>query len=105
MVIASSLFAGAVFIIALGSWFAVTVASLTGISNVDKDFFEAARTLGRQQKAAGVPGGDSPRHAVDSAGLYPGHELFLRGSYDRGDAGRKGRTWLVYDMADGLGQL
>ena len=45
MVIASSLFAGAVFIIALGSWFAVTVASLTGISNVDKDFFEAARTL------------------------------------------------------------
>lgn len=38
MVIASSLFAGAVFIIALGSWFAVTVASLTGISNVDKDF-------------------------------------------------------------------
>lgn len=46
MVIASSLFTGAVFIIALGSWFAVTVASLTGISNVDQDYFEAARTLG-----------------------------------------------------------
>lgn len=46
MVISSSLFGGAVFIIALGSWFAVTVASLTGISNVDKDFFEAAKTLG-----------------------------------------------------------
>jgi len=46
MVVASSLFGGAVFIIALGSWFAVTVASMTGISNVDKDYFEAARTLG-----------------------------------------------------------
>lgn len=50
MVIASSLFGGAVFIIALGSWFAVTVASMTGISNVDKDFFEAARTLGANQR-------------------------------------------------------
>lgn len=46
MVIASSLFGGAVFIIALGSWFAVTVASMSGIANVDKDYFEAARTLG-----------------------------------------------------------
>ncbi len=50
MVVASSLFHGAVFIIALGSWFAVTVASLTGISNVDKDFFEAARTLGANNR-------------------------------------------------------
>lgn len=46
MVVASSLFGGAVFIIALGSWFAVTVASLTGISNVGREYFEAARTLG-----------------------------------------------------------
>lgn len=50
MVIASSLFGGAVFIIALGSWFAVTVASLTGISNVDADYFEAARTLGANKR-------------------------------------------------------
>lgn len=50
MVVASSLFAGAVFIIALGSWFAVTVASLTGISNVDKDFFDAAKTLGAKER-------------------------------------------------------
>ncbi|MDO5111127.1 MAG: ABC transporter permease subunit [Clostridia bacterium] len=50
MVIASSLFGGAVFIIALGAWFAVTVASMTGISNVDKDFFEAARTLGASER-------------------------------------------------------
>jgi len=50
MVIATSLFMGAVFIIALGSWFAVTVASITGISNVDKDFFEAAKTLGASKR-------------------------------------------------------
>ncbi len=50
MVIATSLFKGAVFIIALGSWFAVTVASMTGISNVDKDFFDAARTLGASNR-------------------------------------------------------
>ena len=50
MVVASSLFGGAVFIIALGSWFAVTVASMTGISNVDKEFFEAARTLGANER-------------------------------------------------------
>lgn len=49
MIIASSLFKGAVFIIALGSWFAVTVASMTGISNVDKSYFEAARTLGANE--------------------------------------------------------
>lgn len=46
MVVATSLFGGAVFIIALGSWFAVTVASITGISNVGRDYFDAAKTLG-----------------------------------------------------------
>ena len=46
MVVARTLFGGAVFVIGLGSWFAVTVASMNGISNVDKDYFEAARTLG-----------------------------------------------------------
>ena len=50
MVVATSLFGGAVFIIALGSWFAVTVASLTGISNVSKEYFEAARTLGANSR-------------------------------------------------------
>ena len=49
MVVCSSLFKGAIFI-ALGSWFAVTVASLTGISNVDKEYFEAARTLGATER-------------------------------------------------------
>lgn len=50
MVVATSLFGGAVFIIALGSWFAVTVASMTGIQNVDKDYFEAAKTLGATER-------------------------------------------------------
>lgn len=50
MVIATSLFGGAVFIIALSSWFAVTVASLTGIANVGKEYFEAARTLGANDR-------------------------------------------------------
>ena len=50
MVVASSLFGGAVFIIGLSSWFAVTVATLTGISNVGKEYFEAARTLGANDR-------------------------------------------------------
>lgn len=50
MVVATSLFKGAIFVIALGSWFAVTVASMTGISNVDKSYFEAAKTLGAKER-------------------------------------------------------
>lgn len=46
MILASSLFSGSIFIIALGTWFAVTVASMTGISNIDRSFYEVARTLG-----------------------------------------------------------
>lgn len=46
MIIATSLFGGAVFIISLGVWFSVSVATMTGISNVDKSYFEVAKTLG-----------------------------------------------------------
>ncbi len=46
MVLASTLFKGSVFIIALGVWFAVTIASITGITTIDNAYFEAARTLG-----------------------------------------------------------
>lgn len=49
MIVATSLFKGALFIIGLGSWFAVTVATMTGVSNVDKEFFEAAKTLGAKE--------------------------------------------------------
>ena len=46
MVLAASLFSGAVFIIALGVWFSVTIATATGIRTIDPTLFEAARTLG-----------------------------------------------------------
>ncbi len=46
MILASSLFGGSVFIVALGTWFAVTTATMTGISNIDRIYFDAARTLG-----------------------------------------------------------
>ena len=50
MVLAINLFQGAVFIIALGVWFQVTLATITGIRNVDPSFYEAARTLGATNK-------------------------------------------------------
>ena len=46
MILFPSLFSGSVFIVALGTWFAVTVASMTGISTIDRAYFDAARTLG-----------------------------------------------------------
>ncbi len=46
MLLSSSLDNGAIFIIGLGAWFAVTVATTTGIHNVDPAYFDAARTLG-----------------------------------------------------------
>lgn len=46
LVLVSSLFKGAVFIIALGVWFSTTLATITGIHNIDRDFFAAAKTLG-----------------------------------------------------------
>lgn len=46
MVIASSLFKGSVFIIALGVWFSITIATITGIRNIDNAYYEAAKTLG-----------------------------------------------------------
>ncbi len=50
MVLASSLFKGAVIIIALGVWFSVTLATITGIHNINKDFFAVARTLGASER-------------------------------------------------------
>lgn len=49
MVLATTLFKGAVFIISLGVWFSVTLATMTGIRNVDKSYYEAARTLGASE--------------------------------------------------------
>ena len=82
MVVATSLFRGAVFIIALGSWFAVTVASMSGIQNVDKDYFDAARTLGASERQLVFQVAIPPRHALYSAGVYAGHELLLCRNHD-----------------------
>lgn len=50
MVFASSLFKGAVIVIALGVWFSVTMSSYTGIKNIDVSYYEAARTLGASER-------------------------------------------------------
>ena len=50
MVLAATLFRGSVFIIGLGVWFSVTVASMTGIANVELAYFEAAKTLGASER-------------------------------------------------------
>jgi len=46
LVVASSLFGGSVFMIALGVWYPVTMSALNGVSNVNKSNFEVARTFG-----------------------------------------------------------
>lgn len=50
MLLVKSLTAGSAFIVGLGAWFAVTVATTTGIANVDQDYLEAARTLGASER-------------------------------------------------------
>lgn len=46
LVVASSLFAGSVFMIALGVWYPVTMAALNGVANVNRSNFEVAKTFG-----------------------------------------------------------
>ena len=46
MVLAINLFQGAVFIIALGVWFSTTLATITGMRNINPAYYEAAQTLG-----------------------------------------------------------
>ncbi len=46
MAVAASLYKGSVFVIALGVWYSVTLATITGINNVDVTFYDAAKTLG-----------------------------------------------------------
>lgn len=50
MVLAINLFQGAVFIIALGVWFQVTLATIIRVRNVDPAFYKAAMTLGATNK-------------------------------------------------------
>lgn len=50
MVLTTNLFGGAIFIIALGVWVSVTMATATGIRNIDKRYFDAARLLGAKDR-------------------------------------------------------
>lgn len=50
LVIFPGSFSASVFLIVLAAWFPVTVMTWTGISNVNKSFFEAAQTLGADEK-------------------------------------------------------
>jgi len=46
LIVASSLFGGSVFLIALGVWYPVTMTTMTGVLNIPKSNFEVARTFG-----------------------------------------------------------
>jgi NitT/TauT family transport system permease protein len=46
LIVASSLFGGSVFMIALGVWYPVSMSAFNGVSNIDKINFEVARTFG-----------------------------------------------------------
>lgn len=46
LIIASSLFGGSVFMIALGVWYPVTMSAFNGVSNVERSNFEVAKTFG-----------------------------------------------------------
>ncbi len=45
-----SSFSAAVFLIALATWFPVTVLSWSGVASVDKSYYDVARTLGASQR-------------------------------------------------------
>ncbi|MDY6064864.1 MAG: ABC transporter permease subunit [Finegoldia sp.] len=46
MVIAASLHGAAIFVIVIGVWFSVSLATITGIRSIDEAYYEAAQTLG-----------------------------------------------------------
>ncbi|MGE5381414.1 MAG: ABC transporter permease [Methylocystaceae bacterium] len=50
MVIFPNSFSASVYLISLATWFPVTVMTWSGISNINQSFFEAARTLGADEK-------------------------------------------------------
>jgi len=50
LVVFPSSFTASLFLIALGTWFPVTVMTWSGIAGVNKSFFEVARTLGASER-------------------------------------------------------
>jgi len=45
-----SSFAASIFLIALATWFPVTVLTWSGVANIDKAYYDVARTLGASQR-------------------------------------------------------
>ncbi|MEW9701456.1 ABC transporter permease [Paenibacillus sp. SI8] len=50
LVVFPTSFSASVFLLVLAAWFPVTVMTWTGISNVNKSFFEVAKTLGANEQ-------------------------------------------------------
>ncbi|WP_223068058.1 ABC transporter permease [Paenibacillus caui] len=50
LVIFPTSFTASIFLLVLASWFPVTVMTWTGIANVNKSYFEVAKTLGANEK-------------------------------------------------------
>jgi NitT/TauT family transport system permease protein len=50
LIVFPSSFTASIFLIALGTWFPVTVMTWSGIAGVNKSFFEVARTLGANER-------------------------------------------------------
>ena len=103
MIIFSSLFSGSVFLISLGVWFAVSVATMTGISNVDESYYEVARTLGASDRElifkVAIP------YAKYIARNDTRYEFCLYIFNDSRNAWCQGRTWMVYHLVTSLGKL
>ena len=49
MILASSTFTGSIFVIGLGTWYSVSVASAIGIRNVKKEYLDVAKILGAKE--------------------------------------------------------
>ena len=88
MVVATSLFGGAVFIIAHGHF------------KRGQGIFRGRAHAGRNEQAACAARCHSPCNALHFAGLHAGHELILRSNNDCRDAGREVRPWLVHVAID-----
>lgn len=50
LVVFPSSFSGSIFLIALSTWFSVSIMTWTGIATVNEEYFEVAKTLGADEK-------------------------------------------------------
>lgn len=100
MVLATSLFGGAVFIIGLGVWFQTTLATMTGIKNVNKSYYEAAKTLGASENELVRKSKSKYFSRINFS-----NELSLYIPNRCRNARCRIRTWLVYNLEIFMGRL